>query len=169
MPLSRTLILVALAIGVSRPLAAQEFDSPPVQTSSEPAFREFLSSVARRLAREYTNPDREVYLDNLMRMRIVSGDYPAALATGQELRAYRSRKPGAVPVLGVAYEIYAATKIQQATRNVSPLDALNHAFAERVATVDDVGSAVAMPFALGTWPGRIQTDLDAAIARARGL
>jgi predicted acyl esterase len=169
MPLSRTLILAALAIGVSLPAAAQELDPPPAQTSSDPAFRDYLSSVARRLAREYTNPDREVYLDNLMRMSIVTGDYSAALSTGKELRAWRASKAEAIPVLGVAYEIYAATKIQQAARNVSLIDALNHAFAERVGTVDDAASAVAMAYALGTWPGRIQIDLDAAIARASAL
>lgn len=166
MPLKRTLILAALVFGFSTSGAAQDFDSPPVRASSDSAFQRFISSLARLLAREYKNPDRETYLDNLTRMQIVAGDYASALSTAEQLRVYRASKQGALPVRGLAYEIFAATKIEQAARNRSLIDALNHTFAERVAKVDDQPSAVAMPYALGTWPGGIRVDLDAAIAHA---
>jgi predicted acyl esterase len=166
MPFRRTLILATLVFGLSRASTAQEFDPPPVRASSDSGFHEYISSLARRLAREYKNPDREAYLDNLTRMQIVAGDYGAAASTAEQLRAYRASKAGSVPVIGLAYEIYAATKAEQAARNKSLVEALNHVFAERVAKIDDATSAVAMPFALGTWPGRIRMDLDAAIARA---
>jgi uncharacterized protein len=164
----QTLILTALVAGLARPGAAQDFDPPPVRTSSDSAFHAYISAVAGRLVREYSNPDREVYLDNLTRMQIVAGDYAAAASTADQLRAYRAGRPGGLPaVTGIAYEIYAATKIEQKARNSSLADALNRAFADRVAKVDDAASAGAMSFALGTWPGRIQTDLDAAISRAK--
>jgi len=124
--------------------------------------------VARRLVREYRNSDREAYLDNLMRMQIVAGDYGAAASTADQLSAYRASKPAGPPaVLGIAYEIYAATKIEQSARDTPLGDALNRAFADRVGRVEDAASAVAMSFALGTWPGRIRVDLDTAISRAK--
>lgn len=167
MPIKRTFLLAALAFSFSRPSAAQDFDPPPVRASSDSAFHRFISSLARQLSREYKNPDREAYLDNLTRMQIVAGDYAAAVSTAAQLSSYRaSTSASLASVTGVAYEIFAATKIEQAARNKSLIDALNQAFAERVAKVDDASSAVAMPFALGTWPGRIRMDLDAATARA---
>jgi putative CocE/NonD family hydrolase len=162
----RTLIFALVAAGFAQTGAAQEFDPPPVRSSSDTAFHAFITSLAQRLAGEYTNPDRELYLDNLTRIQIVAGDYRAALSTAEQLRAYRASKPEGVPVFGLAYEIYAATKAEQAAQKKSLLDALNHVFAERAEKIDDVTSAVAMPFALGALPNGVRVRLDPAIARA---
>jgi predicted acyl esterase len=153
--------------GFSRASNAQEFNAPPVRSSSDTAFHQFITSLARQLAREYANPDRATYLDNLSRIQIVAGDYAAALATAEQLRALRVSNPVPdPPVSSLAYEIYAATKVEQAGGNKSVTEALNHAFAERAARVDDATSAVEMPFALGALPGGVRIRLDAAIARA---
>jgi uncharacterized protein len=167
MPVKRSLILALLVSGFGRASAAQEFDAPRVRTSGDSAFHGFISSLARQLAREYKNPDREAYLDNLTRMHIVVGDYAAAASTAEQLRAYRVSKPGPVPpVAGLAYEIYAATKVEQAKGSNSIVEALNRAFAERVAKIDDATSAVAMPYALGAYPNGVRMALDPVIARA---
>src|SRR5687768_2149961 len=110
----QTLILIALVVGLSRPGAAQDFDPPPVRTSSEPAFHQYISSVTRQLLHEHRNSDREAALDNLMRMQIVAGDYGAAASTADQLSSYRASKTASPPaVLAIAYEIYAATNIEQ--------------------------------------------------------
>jgi predicted acyl esterase len=167
MLLKRAVVALLLATAIALPLAAQDFDPPTARSSSAPGFHEFISSLARRLAQEYTNPDRETYLDNLARMQIVSGDYAAADSTAEQLRAYRAGRPaGMSPVSDFAPQLYAVAKEKQRTQNIGPVEALNQAFAERAAKIDDATAAVAMPFALGAYPGRVRINLDAAIARA---
>ena len=163
----RSLLLALLAFGFARPTAAQEFTAPPVRASSDSAFPGFITSLARQLAREYKNPDREAYLNDLTRIQIVAGNFGAAAGTAEQLRAYRAGKPGPVPpITGLAYEIYAATKVEQAAGNKPIVEALNRAFAERAAKIDDATSAVAMPFALGAYPNGVRMALDAALASA---
>ena len=166
MPFRRTLVIALFVVGFAGSSGAQIFDAPPVRASRDPLFDQFISSLARQLARQYTNPDDEVYLDNLMRMRIVASDYQGAVSTAEELSAYRASKPGHLPILGLPYEIYAATRAEQSAGGQPFIAALNHVFADRVRRIDDVTAANAMPFVLGTYPGRIRMDLDAAIARA---
>jgi putative CocE/NonD family hydrolase len=166
MPLRQILTCVAFAVGFSGSATAQEFNPPPARPSSDPAFDAYISSLARQLASEYTNPNRETYLDNLMRIRLVAGDYAAAISAAEQLSAYRAGNPGSIPVLGIAYEIYATAKIEQAARNLPITKALNSAFAARAERIDDATSAYAMAYALGTYPGRIHMDLDTAIKRA---
>ena len=167
MPFRQTLVLALLVVGFARSSAAQAFDAPPVRASSDPPFDQFISSLARQLARQYKNSDDEVFLDNRMRMRIVAGDYRAAVSTAEELSAYRAANPGHSPsVLGLPYEIYAAAKAEQSAGGGPLIEALNRVFADRVRRIDDATAANAMAFVFGTYPGRIRMDLDAAIARA---
>jgi putative CocE/NonD family hydrolase len=166
MPVRRAVTVALFTLGFARTSAAQEFDPPSVRSSSDTAFHAFITSLARRLAGEYTNPDRETYLDNLRRIQIVAGDYRSAVSTTEQLRAYRVGKRGAQQIDGLAYEIYAAAKAEQTARNESPVEALNHVFAERAAKIDDATSAVVMPWELGALPNGVRIRLDAAIARA---
>ncbi|MDP9179328.1 MAG: CocE/NonD family hydrolase [Gemmatimonadota bacterium] len=167
MILRRTLILAALASGLTRLGAAQDFTPPPARSSSDTAFHEFISSLARQLSREYKNPDREAYLDNLARILIVAGNYTAADSASEQLRVYRAGKHGGLsPLADLAYQIYAVAKAKQSAQNLPSVEALNQAFAERAGRVDDASAAVAMPFALGAYPGGVRIALDAAIARA---
>jgi predicted acyl esterase len=149
------------------PLGAQDFNPPPARSSSDPAFNEFISSVARRLEHEYKNSDRSTYLDNLARIQVVAGDYSAADSTAAQLRAYREERPGGVtPISDFAIQLYAAAKAKQRMQNVSEVAALNQVFAELAGMIDDADAAVAMPYALGAYPGGIRVRLDDAIARA---
>ena len=167
MPFRQTFVLALLVVGFARSSGAQEFDAPPLRASKDPLFDQFISSLARQLARQYKNSDDEVFLDNLMRMRIVAGDYQGAISTAKELSAYRAGKPGHFPsVAGLPYEIYAATKAEQSAGEEPLIQALNRVFADRVRRIDDATAANAMWYVLGTYPGRIRIDLDAAIARA---
>lgn len=166
MRFTQRLLIVALALAFARSAAAQELDPPPSRPSSDPAFATYIYSVARQLVSEYENSNRETYLDNLMRMRLVAGDYAAALSSAGQLAEYRAANRGSLPVLSLPYEIYATTRIEQAARKGSVTEALTHAFAQRAARIDDGTSAYAMPYALGPYPGRFRMELDTAIARA---
>ena len=122
-----------------------------------PAYGQQVEAWARDLLRTYSEPNRETYLDTRMRAQLVTGDYRAALATIDSLKAVRS-KPGRVlpPTASFPHEVFLESKLN------GPLD---DAFTRVATQVDDRTSAVAMRWVMGPYFPRMKADYDATLAR----
>ncbi|HVD59575.1 MAG TPA: CocE/NonD family hydrolase, partial [Gemmatimonadaceae bacterium] len=132
-------------------LSSIAFALPVPAQQSEAWAREILSS--------YTESNRERYLDTRMRAELVTGQYRAALATADSLKAVRSQLRRALPpIASFPYEIFATAKLN---------GSLDSAFAERAATVDDHTSAVAMNYVLTPYFPRMKADYEAALAHVK--
>lgn len=116
-----------LISGVAPSANAQQIKIPERAATSDSAFIAWLP----QLSRTYTPPT----IDNRMRAAIVAGDYQRALADIAETGS---------PLLTIAYEIYAATKL--AGRD----DALSRVFAELTRRLDDRTTAHQLRYAMGT-------------------
>ncbi len=124
-----------------------------------PAYPQQPEASARDILRDYTEANRERFLDNRMRADIVLGEYRAALLYADSLKAVRSQAGRALPpIASFAYEVFATAKLS---------GSLDSGFAQRAATVDDHTSAVAMNYVLTPLLTRLRTDYESTLARVK--
>ena len=125
-----------------------------------PAYGQQPEAWARDILHSYANSNRETYFDNRMRAQVVTGDYRAALASADSLKAVRSNPGRALPpIASFAYEVFLTTRL-----NGTSLDT---AFAQLAARVDDRTSAVAMRYVLTPFLERLKADYEAVLARVK--
>lgn len=144
---------------------------PAAALADDAALGRAMPGLARQLAADYRDDDRERYLGTVFRLQTVAGDYPAAIESLRALRALRRDKGIAnAEVLFVQYEIAATAQVRLAAGTaVDPAAAdaaLRQAFEAVYRPLDDrtaywAGAAFRNDLA------RLDDDLHAAMAALR--
>ena len=135
-------VLTALALPGS--LAAQQLTVPGATTDSA-ARPAAVARLAGEAAAAYRDTNRVVLLDNLFRLRLLSGRLAEADSTLAEWRrawAARGDTTARGRAVNVQYEIYLRAKRLQADSGAAFPDALARAFRERFARLDDRTAAL---------------------------
>src|SRR5471030_639327 len=107
----------SVALGQDIPLAS-------ALSVEDPALDAVMSKIAARAIRGYRDPDRDRYLDNLFRLRLVAGrnaDAANSLAALRDLR--RAAHPKETDVTNVRWEIFTHARLIQRERKLSFDDA----------------------------------------------
>lgn len=124
-----------------------------------------MPALARDAMAAYREDDRQRYLGNLFRLRMVAGQYARAIEDIEAIRALRDDAP-AQPPLYLQYEVYARAK-ERAERGIPFAQAWRETFARRFGGLDDK-VALQAEFSFGGGLPRMRGDLDAALAKAAG-
>ena len=104
-----------------------------------------MPRLADQAAAAYRNPNRAVLLDNLFRLRLVAGRYAeaaAALAEWRTATTARGDTSSRARALNTQYEIYLRAKQLERTRGTAFADALQQAFRDGFAKLDDRTAAL---------------------------
>ncbi|MBY0573605.1 MAG: CocE/NonD family hydrolase [Undibacterium sp.] len=122
--------------------------------------------LAKQLAADYKNDDREQYLNQLFRLQMVAEDFEASKISIQNLRAIRSTT-SVQPPLYLQYEIYAEAKILEARNSLPFSEAYKKTFRKILAQINDKAAHQAM----FSFSGNLQfmkDDLDKAVQKNSG-
>lgn len=153
------------SIGAASLIALMMVISPSDEPSPS-TQNDKITGIAQTLIANYRESDRETYLDNLLRLQIVTGRYTEVQKTMAALRDLRAGNPnGLLPVSNIQYEVYAEAKIRE-TRDGLPFDqAFSGAFRDIVGALDDATVANPVRWAFGTSVNRLENDLRTTLAQ----
>jgi putative CocE/NonD family hydrolase len=144
---------------------AQSFDFPGTAVEDSATLAKLMPGLAREVMAVYREADRRQFLDNQFRLKIVAGQYGAAiedLASLRELGESASPQAGATNVL---YEIFATAK---ARPSEAPFEEeLQRSFRETAGRLDDRTAALVMR-ALGADPLSIHQAVHDALEAQKG-
>ena len=155
--MTRTILTVTalILLAIPTPLAGQRLSLPSAELADSTARAAAVPRLADEAAAAYRNDDRAVLLDNLFRLRIVAGRYNDAAAALAEWRALWNTRDSTARgrARNAQYEIYVKAKQLEAQTRVTFANALQRAFRERFARLDDRAAAlVARSFAAQATP-----------------
>lgn len=181
----RSIVWLCLWFAAAPAFAAAPYDFPAAAIDDRAALDAAMPALAQRVLADYRDDDRARYLNSRFRLQLVAGQYAQAEATLAEIRT-ASPATGPVPVRPnfAQYELYARAKALQASEGLSFQAAVERAFAQIVAPMDDRASGVAMRVlnldtadparqrraltdALVAHKGKATLDSDAALALVR--
>jgi putative CocE/NonD family hydrolase len=149
MPFSPRSLLPALGfltgLILSRPLAGQQLSIPASALADSTARAAAIRRLAAEAAAAYRDTNRIVLLDNLFRLRLLSGrlaEADSTLALWRGAWAARGDTTARARAVNVQYEIYLRAKRLQTDSGAAFSDALARAFRERFAKLDDRTAAL---------------------------
>ncbi len=118
--------------------AAEELELAPAATADEVAFAREAKDLARKVIERHREERPDKSLDDLSRLRLVSGDFQRAL---QDLGALRDLRRPTDPVFAdgvlVQSEMYARARLKQGTAQTGFADAYRQIFRETFGRLDD--------------------------------
>ncbi len=166
MPIKRLFSLVLLffcsasvALGQSYPL------SKKVSTNTI-ALSEAMPEFATIVLANYQEDDQDKFLTNKMRLQIVAGKYRDALVSIELIRQLRiSKGDEQANTAYLVYEIFADSKIQQASKSITFETAFKNAFRENYGQLDDRTAANVQWIFDASLP-RAESDLQLAADKA---
>ena len=135
---------VLTALLLPGPLPAQQLSIPGAGTDSA-ARSSAIARLAGEAAAAYRDTNRVVLLDNLFRLRLLSGrlaEADSTLADWRRAWAARGDTTARAHAINVQYEIYLRAKRLQADSGAAFPDAFARAFRERFARLDDRTAAL---------------------------
>lgn len=95
-------------------LHAQKVYFPAAWVKDSVTMDKALPALATQVAVLYNEPDKRTYFENLFRLQMVAGDNEKALGTLDSLRMLSAAAdPAGAAVLGIQFEAFAKTKINQ--------------------------------------------------------
>jgi hypothetical protein len=161
MPSSSRSLLPALGVLagliLTRPLAGQQLSIPASALADSAARPAAIARLAGEAAAAYHDTNRIVLLDNLFRLRLLSGrlaEADSTLADWRRAWAARGDTAARARAVNLQYEIYLRAKRLQADSGAAFPDAFARAFRERFARLDDRTAAlVARTFNVPPLPG----------------
>lgn len=142
----RTIVVwLCLWLAAAPAIAAAPYEFPAAAIDDRAALEAAMPALAQRLLADYRDDDLARYRNTRFRLQLVAGQYAQAEATLAEIRD-TSAATGPVPVRPnyVQYELYARAKALQTGEGIGFAAALQRAYAQLVAPLDDRSSAVAM-------------------------
>ena len=158
---------VLTALVLPGPLAAQQLSVPSAITDSA-ARAAAVARLAGEAAAAYRDTNRVVLLDNLFRLRLLSGRLAEADSTLADWRgawAARGDTTARARAVNVQYEIFLRAKRLQADSGAAFPDAFARAFRERFSRLDDRTAAlVARTFNVPPLPGPAAPSMDTAMS-----
>ena len=164
--------LICLYLATLPSAAAQPFAFPGAAVEDPATLSRSMPGLAREVIAVYREDnqetDRRKYLDNLLRLQIVAGQYADADATLTSLRALgaSSVSPQA-DATRVLYEVFARTRARQGEDGSAFDEALRQSFRETLGRLDDRTSALVMR-ALGVDLPAVQQNLTDALEPQKG-
>ena len=142
----RSLVFLLLAgLAPTHPVGAQRVTIPAGLLGDSAGRTAIMPRLADQAAAAYRNPNRAALLDNLFRLRLVAGRYDeaaAALAEWRTATTARGDTSSRARALNAQYEIYLRAKQLERTRGTPFADALQQAFRDRFAKLDDRTAAL---------------------------
>jgi putative CocE/NonD family hydrolase len=151
----------SVALGQDIPLAS-------ALSVEDPALDAVMSKIAARAIRGYRDPDRDRYLDNLFRLRLVAGrnaDAANSLAALRDLR--RAAHPKETDVTNVRWEIFTHARLIQRERKLSFDDAFTLSAREALGGLNDK-VAYQVIYSLGTPLRVLEQSLREALGKQNG-
>jgi uncharacterized protein len=162
------------AVGVASILAStrvggQQLRFPANAIVNDSTLASAMTVLARDVIAAYSDENRDRHLDNVGRFLTAAGEFAAASATFEALRAERV-KAGATKsaVGGIPYEVYAKAKNREIAERLSFADAFRESFRDIAHTIDDRSAAYELPWSFGTYLPRLENNLSEALSRRRG-
>ena len=117
---------------------AQEFDFPSGAATDNAVLSKSMPTLATKVIAVYKEADQEKYLDNLLRLQIVAGQYSEANRTLKSLRdTLRVNDPIYADATYVQYEIYSTSKQKQTGTNLSFEDVFSQTFRDTFSLLND--------------------------------
>jgi putative CocE/NonD family hydrolase len=118
--------------------SAQQFDFNEDAATDPAALAKAMPALAKQVIANYSDDDRQTYLDNLFRLQMIAGDYAGAKATIKSLRdLLQPSDPLYARVAYTQYEIFSNAKLKQAAGNTSFADAFRESFRDAFGRLSD--------------------------------
>jgi hypothetical protein len=132
-----------------------------------------MADLATRVIEIYRDEDRDRYLNNVFRAKIVAGQYGEAIAAIEELRDLRARLTVQVTgaslrsaVANLQYELVARAMLRQTSAHSTLEASVEQAFLETLRTLDDPRAAALIGLiTLVKYPSDISPRLSRDLAR----
>lgn len=141
----RTIALLCstlLSVG-SSPARAQTFQLTTGDVADSAALIRSMPRLAAEVLATYRDTARARYLDNLVRLQILTGKYREAAATLLQLRASRKTGTAAARARDVQYQVFVRAKVLADSSGRSFPEAFAESFRETFGGLDDATAAFA--------------------------
>jgi putative CocE/NonD family hydrolase len=130
-------VLLILLLGPASG-AAQELEFHPPAAATDAAVPAVMRDLAERILPVYQESDPDRYLRNLSALQMVSGNYPAAFATREQLRDRHRNADARRPInRAVLYDIYARARNLEAQSRTPFPKAFATSYRDVVSKLDD--------------------------------
>jgi putative CocE/NonD family hydrolase len=141
----RTIVLLCgtLLSAGSSAVRAQTFQLTTSDLADSAALTRSMPRLAAEVLATYRDTARASYLDNLVRLQILTGKYREAAATLVELRASRETGTPAARARDVQYQVFVRAKVLARSSGRSFPDAFAESFRETFGRLDDATAAFA--------------------------
>ena len=137
------LLCAALLVFGAPTVQAQTFQLTSVDLADSTAMTRSMPRLAAEVLAAYRDTARARYLDNLVRLQILTGKYREAAASLAELRASRETGTPAARARDVQYQVFARAKVLAESGGRSFPDAFGESFRETFGRLDDPTAAFA--------------------------
>lgn len=163
----KVIALLLLTLVAAAAWAEGQPGFPSLASASEPRLATVIPQLAEQALSQYTNPDRDGYLDDVFRLQLAAGRYADAVKALEELRALRIHDPNR-SVLILPYEVYAQAKLQQMKDGTSYDSSFRQSYKDLVGPLDNETAAYQLWWVFGTPLFVLQGRLDEALGREKG-
>ena len=136
------MLCAAVLLGAPE-VSAQSFPLTSAEVADSAALARSMPRVAAEVLATYEDADRPRFLDNLFRLQILTGKYPEAAASLEELRSLRRDPSPQTRARYVQYEIFVRARNLAASSGRPFAETFAESFRDRFAELDDRTAAIA--------------------------
>jgi hypothetical protein len=134
----KALYVCLLFVACTEAAWPQRFAFPKVAAADDTALANALPALAKQVIAVYTDATQDGYLNSLVRLQMVAGDYSGAHATLEKLRTLNeTANPQQSIAMLTPDELTVSAKLRQCTTGSSFDDAIAASFRDLFGQLDD--------------------------------